>query len=192
VNAVTKYLLAAAVGLALGLWSAEASLTNGGMFDVTKIGAWRVSQRAGTPEADPYTRADLERSGEIPLALGEGLQFVADADDRGDALSSACAYEIGPRTPPARYWTLSLVDRSGFPIENPAGRYGFRSTEILRAANGDFHIAVAAAAQPGNWLPIGGSGNFRLVLRLYDSPVSATAGGIDKSALPGIARGTCF
>jgi hypothetical protein len=191
VNAVTKYLLAAAIGLALGLWSAEASLTNGGIYDATKIGSWRVAQRAGTPEADPYTRANLERSGEIPLALGEGLQFIADADDQGDALSAACAYAVGARTPPARYWTLSLVDRNGFPVENPAGRYGFRSTEILRSANGDFHIAVAAAAQPGNWLPIGDSGNIRLVLRLYDSPVSATAGGIDRSALPTIAKGTC-
>jgi hypothetical protein len=191
VYAVTNYLLAAAAGLALGLWSAEASLTNGGIFDVTKIGAWRVSQRAGTPEADPYTRANMERSGEIPLALGEGLQFIADADDQGMALNSACAYRVGARTPPARYWTLSLVDRNGFPIENSAGRYGFRSSEILRSANGDFRIAVAAAAQPGNWLPIGSPGVFHLVLRLYDSPVSATAGGIDKSALPAIAKETC-
>ena len=191
VNILTKLIIAALVGLGLGLWSAAASLNNGGFFDVTRIGVWRVSPRAGTPEADPYTRASLERSGEIPLALGEGLQFIARSDDQGSALSAACVYQVGVKTPPARYWTLSAVDRKGFPIENPAERYGFRSSEILREANGDFHIAVAATVQPGNWLPVGGEGSFQLVLRLYDSPVSATAGGIDKAAMPGVRRESC-
>jgi len=191
VNVLTKAALAILAGLGLGLWSAQASLTNGGIFDVKMIGAWRVAPRAGTPDVDPYTRASLERSGEIVMALGEGLQFIARADDSGRALDPACRYQIGARTPPARYWTLSLVDHDGFPIENPAGRYGFRSSEILRAANGDFHIAVAAAAQPGNWLPIGDARGFQLVLRLYDSPVSATAGGIEPSTLPALVRQAC-
>jgi len=191
VNVLTKALIALGAGLGLGLWSAQASLNNGGIFDVERIGPWRVSPRAGTPDADPYARASLERSGEIPLALGEGLQFIARVDDRGGALDSACLYRVGVRTPPARYWTLSVVDRKGFPIDNPAQRYGFRSSEILRAANGDFHIAVAATAQPGNWLPVGAARNFALVLRLYDSPVSATSGGIEPSALPSIVREAC-
>ena len=188
---LTKLIIAALVGLGLGLWSASASLNNGGIFDVTKIGVWRVSPRAGTPEANPYTRASLERSGEIPLGLGEGLQFIARSDEQGFPLNAGCVYQVGVKTPPARYWTLSVVDRKGFPIENPAGRYGFRSSEILRESNGDFHIAVAPAVQPGNWLPIGGGGSFQLVLRLYDSPVSATAGGIDRSALPAVVRESC-
>ena len=191
VNALTKSLVALAAGLTLGLWSAQASLTNGGFFDVKKIGPWSVSPRAGTPDADPYARASLERSGEIPLALGEGLQFIARTDDSGGALDSACRYRIGAKTPPARYWTLGIVDRKGFPIENPAGRYIFRSSEILRAASGDFQIAVAAEAQPGNWLPTGTARRFTLVLRLYDSPVSATAGAIERSALPTIVRDAC-
>lgn len=190
-NALTKTLAALAAGLALGLWSARASLTEGGFFDVKRIGPWNVATHSGTPDADPYARANLERSGEIPLALGEGLQFIARADDSGAALDSTCRYRVGARTPPARYWTLSLTDAEGFPLDNPAQRYGFRSSEILWAANGEFHIAVAASAQPGNWLPSGGSRNFSLVLRLYDSPVSATAGGIEPSALPTIAREAC-
>jgi hypothetical protein len=191
VNALTKTIIAATVGLGLGLWSAEASLTNGGIFGVTTIGAWRVWQNAGTSEADPYSRASLERSGEIPLAQGEGLQFIARSDDSGATLNSACRYRLGVVIPPARYWTLSVVDRKGYPIENPAGRYGFRSSEILRAANGDFNIAVAATVQAGNWLPAGGGGSFALVLRLYDSPLGATAGAIDRRAMPEIVREGC-
>ncbi|WP_158818712.1 DUF1214 domain-containing protein [Methylocapsa sp. S129] len=186
-----KALIACVVGLALGLWATALSLRSGRGFDATTIGAWTVSEKAGAPDADPYTRAGLERSGEIPLAAGEGLQFIARADDTGAALNSRCTYLVGRVTPPARYWTLSLVDRQGFPVENPAARYGFRSSEIVRDADGGFVIAVAASAHSGNWLPIGSEGRFALALRLYDSPVSATAGAIEKTAMPRISRESC-
>ncbi len=86
---------------------------------------------------------------------------------------------------------LSLIDPDGFPVDNLARRYGFRSSEILRAANGEFAIKVAAAVQPGNWLPIGAPGRFALALRLYDSPLGATASAIEKSAVPRVTRVDC-
>jgi hypothetical protein len=186
-----KAFIACVAGLVLGLWATAASLRSRPAFDITTIGAWTVSDNASALESSPYARADLERSGEIPLAAGEGLQFVAGVDDGGAPLSARCAYLVGRTTPPARYWTLSLVDRQGFPLENPAGRYGFRSTEVARDADGGFTIAVSASAHAGNWLPIGTKGAFALVLRLYDSPVGATAGAIDKRAMPRIAREAC-
>jgi hypothetical protein len=186
-----KALIACVAGLVLGLWATAASLRTRPPFDVTTVGPWTVSDNAGALEASPYARAGLERSGEIPLAAGEGLQFVASVDDSGAPLSANCAYLVGRTTPPARFWTLSLVDRQGFPLENPAGRYGFRSTEVARDAGGGFAITVSAAAHAGNWLPIGTKGAFALVLRLYDSPVGATAGAIDKNAMPHIAREAC-
>jgi hypothetical protein len=84
-----------------------------------------------------------------------------------------------------------VVDREGQPIENAAGRYGFRSSEILRDGDGAFAVFVSASAHAGNWLPIGAAKPFLLVLRLYDSPLSATAGGIDKSAAPSVERIGC-
>ena len=106
--------------------------------------------------------------------------MIARVDDDGRPLDARCVYKVGPRVPAARYWTLSLIDPNGWPIDNLARRYGFRSSEILRAGNGDFTITVAADVQPGNWLPIGRPGPFALALRLYDSPLGATAGAIDK------------
>lgn len=186
-----RALIACIAGLALGLWATTLSLKSRPAFDVTTIGAWTVSEKAGTLDASPYARADLERSGEIPLAAGEGLQFIATVDDKGATLDARCAYLVGRTTPPARYWTLSLVDRQGFPVENAAGRYGFRSSEIARDADGGFTIAVSAAAHAGNWLPIGSKGSFALALRLYDLPVSATAGAIDRTAMPRVTREGC-
>jgi hypothetical protein len=191
VTTLLKAIVAAVVGLGLGLWATQVMLANGGPFNVVSLGAWNVATKAGAIDADPYTRASLERSGEIPLALGEGLQLIARVDDEGRRLDARCVYRIGPHTPAARYWTLGLVDRKGIPIENPAERYVFRSSEILREGDGSFSIFVSASAHSGNWLPLGAQKTFALVLRLYDSPLSATAGGIEKAAAPRILRESC-
>ena len=188
---IVKVFAAGAAGLALGLAASGAILARDPPFGVVAIGPWRAAAKAGSTDADPYTRAALERSGEIPLALGEGLKLVARVDSDGRPLDRRCVYKIGPHTPTARYWTLSLVDRNGFPVENAAGRYGFRSSEILREGDGGFVIYVSALAHSGNWLPIGHVQDFALALRLYDTPLAASAGGIDKSTAPTIVREGC-
>jgi hypothetical protein len=186
-----KTLIAGALGLAAGLWSAESALTSNQALESTRIGAWATATKAGTSEADPYIRATIERSGEIALAPGEGLQLVASIDDSGAALNPRCSYDVGHKAPAARYWTIGVIDTRGFPINNPAGRMVFRSSEIVRDSEGGFTIAVSSTARPGNWLPIGADRPFYLVLRLYDSPFSATAAAIDKDALPHIVRLGC-
>jgi hypothetical protein len=186
-----KVVLVCAIGLGLGLMASAYALSRSSPFDRVRLGPWEIAAHAGSPEADPYTRANLERSGEIPLAVGEGLQLIASVDDDGRRLDSRCTYAVGPRVPAARYWTLSLIDPNGWPVDNLAGRYGFRSSEIERAANGDFVITVARDVQPGNWLPIGRSGSFALALRLYDSPLGATAAEIDRSAAPRVTKVGC-
>ncbi len=185
-----KIVMVAVVGLVVGLIGSDIALSRMSPFDRTRLGAWSIEPHAGSADADPYTRARIARSGQVPLAVGEGLELVARKDDQGRPLDASCVYRIGPRAPAARYWTLSLVDLEGFPVENPAGRYGFRSSEILRDG-GEFAIAAAADAQPGDWLPIGAPGPFGLVLRLYDSPLGATAGAIDPSTVPRVTRVAC-
>lgn len=190
-RALAYFFLACAIGVAAGVGLSALSLLDGSVFDVAAIGPWRVAAKAGAADADPYTRASLERSGEIPLALGEGLQFIARTDDSGSPLRPDCAYLVGARAPASRFWSLGVVDRKGFPIENAAHRYVFRSSEILRDGAGGFEIAVSSEVRAGNWLPVGPGGAFALALRLYDSPLGATAIGIDASALPRIAKERC-
>ena len=118
---IVKASVAGAIGVALGLWASRAILDDGAPVGVVAIGPWRAAAKAGSLEADPYTRAVLERSGEIPLALGEGLQLVARVDDARRPLDARCSYRVGSRAPAARYWTLSLVDREGFPARERGG-----------------------------------------------------------------------
>lgn len=190
-STLVKAFLAAGLSLALGLWLTQRSLDRGGLFDATRVGAWSLNVRTGAIDADPYARAGLAQSGEIPIGLGEGLTLVARTDDEGRPLQARCSYKIAPRAPVARYWTLELTDLDGAPVDNPSERYAFRSSELLREADGTFAVFVSASAHPGNWLPVGSPRPFELVLRLYDSPVSATTGGVDKATAPKVTRESC-
>lgn len=191
VTTILKAFLTALAGLAIGLWATDRMLSQPRLFARGAIGAWAVEDAAGGAEVDPYTRARVQRNGIIPMALGEGLQLIARVDDAGRPFDDRCLYRIGPHAPLARYWTLGLVDRAGFPVANPAGRYVMRSSEILREGDGGIAIWISALAHSGNWLPIGAPGRFALVLRLYDSSLGATFGGVDRAAAPSIVRERC-
>ncbi len=87
---IVKALAAGAIGLALGV-AASGSILADPPFGAVTIGAWRVAATAGSLDADPYTRAALARSGEIPLALGEGLQTGRARRQRRAAARSRAA-----------------------------------------------------------------------------------------------------
>ena len=186
-----KALAVAIAGLALGLWATEAALSGLLPVAVDRLGQWRIEARAGGADADPYTRARVERDGEIPLGLGEGLRLTTAEDSDGRALDPHCVYKLGPHAPPARFWTLSAIDRDGFPLENLAERYVLRSSEILREANGEFWIYVSPRVHAGNWLPVGGVAAYQLALRLYDPALSGAAVGVERATAPSVTRERC-
>lgn len=176
---------------ALGLSSAHWMTKGDYPFGSARIGAWTVWPRSGSRDADPYTRAVNARTGTIPLGVGEGLLLRATADDLGRALDARCAYRIGATTPQARFWTLTLYDEAGRPVETPLGRSGFTSAELLRDADGGFAIALSREVASGNWLMMPGSGAVSLLLRLYDSPASVGSAALDARVLPRIERREC-
>ena len=125
------------------------------------------------------------------LGTAEGLSFSAAVDSTGARLRTGCDYRVSGATPVARNWTLGLARPDGTLIATPFARYGFTSSELLRDARGDFHIDIARAARPGNWLPLPGEGDFLLVLRLYDSPHSTSAKTLEARELPTINAERC-
>ena len=186
-----KIAVSVGLGHVLGLAATYYSVDRGLGFGAVRAGPWTAWPRAGSAEIDPYARASLSRTGEVPLGLAEGLSFVAAADTAGNALQGDCSYTLSGNMPPARYWTISVVTRDGRLAPNNANRHGFTSSEILRRAGGAFSIVLARDAQPGNWLPTGDANAFLLVLRAYDSPVSATASALTEKGLPAIDRVSC-
>ena len=65
-----------------------------------------------------------------------------------------------------------------------------RSSTIARANDGSILIYVGKQLAPQNWLELTGSGNFRLVLTLYDTAVFSGFG-TGGETMPSILREGC-
>ncbi|TAK49730.1 MAG: DUF1214 domain-containing protein [Xanthobacteraceae bacterium] len=178
---------AATIGLGLTWMTAN----RGTAFGAITIGAWTARPKTGTADIDPYARATVVRSGELPVGSGDGVTFMADADDRGHPLDGRCDVEVSGTTPAARYWTLTIYDRQGRLIANSLNRYGFTSQEIVRDSGGEFVIRLAPRARAGNWLPTAGIDRYIVALRFYDTPVGVATRTQRDAPMPAIATVGC-
>lgn len=179
--------IAAVVGLGLTWMTA----TRGTDIGTLTIGAWTARPKIGTAEINPYSRASIARSGELPVGTGDGIAFTANADNNKRPLDGRCDVVVSGVTPAARFWTLTLYDTKGHLVANALQRYGFTSEEVVRNADGSFAIRMAARARAGNWLPTGGVDRYQLMLRLYDTPVGVATRTQRDAPMPTIATVGC-
>jgi hypothetical protein len=179
------------VGTALGLAATRWTASNRQGFSAEQAGPWIAWPKAGTSEAEPYARAFQARTGYVPLGGGDGVALFALSDSEGRPLEGDCAYDVGGAVPAARFWTLEAFSPKGRPVAGPLGRFGFTSAEVMHDAAGHFMVAVSPQVRPGNWLQVTTHGRFVLVLRLYETVLSASAFSLEADALPAITRGAC-
>ncbi|MDO8875142.1 MAG: DUF1214 domain-containing protein [Pseudolabrys sp.] len=184
-------LFALAVAAAVGLGATYLALTRGAAFGALTIGSWTAWPKTGTADADPYARATIARTGQLPVALGDGVSFTAQTDDSGKVLDGRCDIVLSGVTPAARFWTLTLYNAEGGLVTNSVERYGFSSQEIVRHADGSFEIVVGPRANPGNWLPTGGIERYALVLRFYDTAVGISTKAGRELPMPAITSKGC-
>jgi hypothetical protein len=175
----------------VGLGTTWIALTQGLAYGGVTIGAWTAWPKNGTAGIDPYAKAMIARNGELPVGSGDGVSFYARTDDAGQPLDGRCDVLVSGITPPARFWTMTLYDPEGLLVANSMRRHGFTSQEIVRKADGNFDIAIAPRARPGNWLPTGGVERYQLVLRLYDTPVGMATRSGREAPMPAISRRAC-
>lgn len=194
-----KRIIIALIGLGLGLGATYYAVERGQdrgfgtglIFGAVTAGPWTGWPRSGTRDADPYARALFARNGETPLGLTEGLTFLARADSSGRPLDPSCDYAVNGPIPAARFWTLSALNPEGRILPARSERHGFTSSEILRDQSGAFEIRVSAFARPGDWLEVAPSQPFVLMLRLYDTALSASPHSVTAGVMPAIAREGC-
>ena len=179
------------VATAVGLGSTWMTATRGVNVGTVTIGAWTARPKTGTSGIDPYSRASIARSGELPVGTGDGVTFTATTDDAGRALDGRCDVVVKGVTPAARFWTLTLYDQKGQLVANTLQRYGFTSQEIVRASDGAFELRIAARSRAGNWLPTAGLDRYMLMLRLYDTPVGVATRSQKDAPMPSIATADC-
>lgn len=182
--------LACVIALVVGVGSAFLVVDRNVGVGTTAIGAWSVQPANGVAQPNPYVAAATATVVDLPLGTAEGLTFVAFNDDAGQPLTGQCDYAIAGQTLLTRLWTLTLYDGNGRLVDNPSGRTSFHSREILRAADGGFTVAVSGLPQAGNWLPAPAANTFRLVLRLYETPLTTAILPADLP-LPRIVKGAC-
>ena len=188
---IVLILLALLLATVVGLGATWLTATRGTDLGTLTIGAWTARPRTGTAEIDPYARATIARSGELPIGTGDGIAFLATTDDHKKPLDGRCDVIVSGVTPAARFWTLTLFDRKGHLVANSLQRYGFTSQEIMRASDGTFEIHVASRSRAGNWLPTGGIERYALMLRLYDTPVGVATRTQRDAPMPSIATTGC-
>jgi hypothetical protein len=184
-------LLALIVATVVGLGATWMTATRGTDLGTLTIGAWTARPRTGTSEIDPYARASIARSGELPIGTGDGIAFTATTDDQKKLLDGRCDVVVSGVTPAARFWTLTLYDTKGRLVPNALQRYGYTSQEIVRAADGAFEIRLASRSRAGNWLPTSALERYVLMLRLYDTPVGVATRTQRDAPLPVIATVGC-
>ena len=191
--ALANLLMCLVIALAGGLGSAYYMISSGSPLTTRLIGPWQVWKEAGRVEADPYTRAHFAMSGRLPAGSRTALYFMAARDSGGSPLVLNCDYTVSGVGPDAQWWTMSAYDAGGSLFANAAERYSYNSASVMRAADGTFSIAVSREARPGNWLPVSGSGAYRILLSVYgldggDKPAQAKK---DQAGLPEIRKGSC-
>jgi hypothetical protein len=164
-----RLILASVIGAAGGLGSVWLVLTDPRFESAPTIGAWTLAAAA----ADPYAVARDARSGRLPFGAAEGIALVARADMAGRVLDPRCHYALAGPMPDAALWTLAVTDADGRPPVNPAGRIGFTSRDVIRAADGTVEIVVGPTARPGNFVPAGDLGSVVLTLRIYSPAIAA-------------------
>jgi len=175
VRLILMTLLAFALAGGIGLGATWMTATRGVDIATVTIGPWMARPQAGTRAVDPYARAAIARSGELPLGIGDGVAFLASKDSDGRPLDGRCNVIVSGVTPAARFWTLTLHDPSGRLVANTIERYGFTSQEVVRGADGSFAVTLAPRARAGNWLPTGGIERYVVALRFYDTPVGGVS-----------------
>ena len=168
------------IGLILGGLSASFALQRSHGIGAVNTGPWSAWPFVGGAEVDPYTSAKATTDGTLPLGAAEGLTFEAVNDQSGETLRRECRYEISGETSSTRLWTLSAYDGKGeLTLKDNVLVSAIYSGNILRYPDSSFSILTGYKPQSGNWLPIQGKGAFKLILRLYDTPITSNSGVID-------------
>lgn len=188
---ILGFLLALVIAAVTGFGTTYLAVERGHGFEERGAGPWTSWPKAGSPDADPYAKAVIARTGQIPLNPGEGLVLEARTDSAGTKLRGRCRYAVAGDLPPARFWTLAAYEPNGTFRDNPAHRYGFTSSEIVRRSDGSFVIAVGADVEPGNWLPVAKDQDVVLIFRLYDTPLAAGAARLEDKSVPAIKLEGC-
>lgn len=167
------YLGAVALGIGSAWWVLKAAPW---MNNSVTVGAWRANLRAGSPDADMYTRASVALNALLALGRDETMYFIATHDDQGRTLQSHCSYRIEGVPPKARWWSVTAYADDLFLFDAANQHYSLNGSTAVLNAQGRFTLTTGPQAWDGSfWLPTPGKSGLVLALRLYNPDPSLQA-----------------
>jgi hypothetical protein len=179
------------VGLGLGLGSAFWVVERRAGFDGVTVQGWTNNPLAGSTAADPYTRAAIARHGLLALKPTETVYFSRNRDQAGEPLSADCTYKIEGAALPARWWSLTLYDQSGYLARNTDAAFSLDATRISLDTTGRWAGEIGATrGAAANWLSTREAGAFSVLIRLYNPDPKAIANP-ETIPFPTIVRTAC-
>ena len=183
------YLGAVAVGLGSAWWVIKKAPW---LNTSITVGAWKGNLRAGSPDADMYTRASIALNALLALGRNETMYFIATNDDEGHPLRSHCSYRIEGVPPQARWWSITAYADDLFLFDAPNQHYSLNGTNATLDAQGRFSLVTGPKPMGASrWLPTPGQTGVVLALRLYN-PAPALQAEPASLQAPAIARvGAC-
>ena len=166
----------------------QQSMADGARQALSTMHAMAVSQRSThngwvshTTGIGVYGNAYLFRAVVAMVGLGanppeDAIYPVNVADADGKPMIGGQRYVMhfdkGQIPPVDAFWSLAMYDSNGFPVPNPAQRYGLGDRDALEFnMDGSLDIYIQPEspdkAKAANWLPSARSGGIGLTLRLY-------------------------
>jgi hypothetical protein len=185
-----RYGICGLAGILFGAGGAVWSVRAGALGSADTIGPWTTGRDFGTAQASAHTRAVVALRGLLALPASEARYYTAAVDDAGRPLEGRCRYAISGGGLPGKWWSLTLYDRAGYLVANPAGLYSVGSAGLPSSEQAHWTVIVAPDRQGGHWLPTGGIDRFELTLRAY-LPDDGGKGNFTRAQLPRIVREGC-
>jgi hypothetical protein len=185
-----RYLACTLAGLAIGCGGALAAVKAGALGANAPIGAWTTGRDFGTARASAYTRAVVALYGLLALPASEARYYTAMVDDAGQPLDGRCRYRVTGGALPAAWWSLTLYDKAGYLVANPAGIYSVGSLGLPAGEQANWSVLVGPQPRQGHWLPSDPASSFALTLRAY-LPNDGGRGNLTAAELPHIVREGC-
>lgn len=155
----TGGLIYVAAGILLGGLTGYIAVDRAGREALAAGSPWHSRTAALEGGLGLYVQDYFLMNGRLPLAPGQFAEAEAREDSDGNALSSACRYEIASTGPLPAWWSLATMAGGE---ASPSIQTAIDSQTAVREPDGSVRLTASAAPQPGNWLKVEGGQRFTL------------------------------
>jgi hypothetical protein len=140
------------------------------VYDANAVnnGPWRTNLLQGSTAQDIYLRYIISVWAVMALPRQETLYYGTYTTDKGEPLLTKYDYVLEGKNLDTRWWSITVYDNEGWLFPNKLNRYSYNMDTVKFDTDGKYRIFLSRAAKEGNWLPLGDTGRFQLLLRCYN------------------------